>query len=65
MMLREQKRTESGVMIRGILTLIVMFVKHIFNYEIPNEILDIVFELALTTYGVYTVGNSPRIKGEY
>lgn len=64
-MLREQKRIESGIMIRGIITLLVLLAKHIFDYEVPNEIVDVVIELLLTGYGLYAVGNSPRVKGEY
>ena len=64
-MLKEQDRIKSGVMIRGIIALIVMLVKHIYNYQVPNEIVDLVLELLLVGYGIYAVGNSPRIKGEY
>ena len=64
-MLKEQKRSESKIMIRGIITLIVLLLKHIFDYDVPIEIVDTVLELSLTGYGMYAIGNSPRIKGEY
>ena len=64
-MLREQKRVESSVMIKGIITLIVLLTKEISGYEIPNNIVDTVTTLLLGAYSIYAVGNSPRIKGEY
>ena len=63
-MLREQNRMDSKVMIRGIITLIVVLVKLIFNFELSNYIQDSLAEIILIAYGIYTVVNSPRVKGE-
>ena len=64
-MLREQKRMESQVMIRGIITLILYFIKDATGYELPNDIADILLEVVMGGYIAWAVRNSPRIKGEY
>ena len=64
-MIREQNKFDSGIMIRGIITLIVLLTKEIGGYEIPNDIVDTVTTLLLGAYAMYSIGNSPRIKGEY
>lgn len=65
MMIREQKRMESQVMLRGILTLIFFFIKDFTGYELPNNIADILLEVLMGAYIAWAVRNSPRIKGEY
>ena len=64
-MLREQKRRESKVMIKGFVVLGIFLLKELFKYELPSEIADTVIEVALSVYMAYAIGNSPRIKGEY
>lgn len=64
-MIREQKRMQSQVMLRGILTLILFFIKDFTGYELPNDIADIILEVVMGGYIAWTVRNSPRIKGEY
>lgn len=65
MILHEQKRRESRVMVLGLVSLFALVMKHFTDYDIPNEILDALVELLLSVYVAYSVGNSPRIRGEY
>ena len=60
-----QNRSESGVMIRGFIALIVLVAKKQFNFEFDSEIVDLATELTLATYAAWAIRNSPRIKGEY
>ena len=62
---RFQNRFDSNTMIIGIITLVVLLIKHIWDFQLPSEIVDIVTELALGMYTAYAIGNNPSIKGEY
>ena len=61
----EQSRSESQVMIRGLVLLLLLILKNLFDVEVPDELIDKLIELSVSVYIAYAVGNSPRIKGEY
>ena len=64
-MITEQKRSKSTIMIKGLIALLVLSLKHFLDYDLPNEIVNVFSEVVLTGYSMYAIGNSPRIKGEY
>lgn len=60
----KQDWKSSKVFWRAILSLIVIIVKEVFDYEIPNELVDNLLTTVLYLTIAYGVRNNPSLKGE-
>lgn len=58
----EQRYYHSKVFWRALFTVVVLAVKEMFGYELPNEIVDNVLVVILLFYTGYGIRNNPSIQ---